>query len=758
MARVTTRNPSLQAYPHAASQPDPDDALCGPRGAWWWTGHEPAGVMTSLAMPDLRTCSRQDVLDYFDNTWTLTEVLFASLQGEAAFFDPPYHQLRHPLIFYYGHPAALYVNKLRVAGLTHDPLDAYFEHLFEAGVDEMSWDDLSKNEMAWPAVRDVHAYRRRVYTLVHDVIDHHPGLAEGHAPIGMDSPLWALFMCFEHERIHLETSSVLIRELPLDRVAQPTAWPARAPLPTSDTHDNPFVAIEGGTVQLGKPLDAPTYGWDNEYGTRRVATRPFKATRDLITNRELLEFVQAGGYREARFWSAEGWAWRSYRNVKWPTFWVPDGPAGSQRFRLRTCFEVIELPATWPAVVNYHEATAYCRWRTERDRSALPYRLLTETEHHRLRGREPVVDANLNLRFGSECAVDAMPAAPTGCRDVFGNVWQWAEDDFHPLDGFHVHPYYDDFSTPCFDGKHKMIFGGSFASTGDEASMWARFHFRPHFFQHAGFRLAVSDDGDPTCDAVLLSAPGGGVYESQQTLAEYLTLHYGATDDAMPYAFGPKDALEFPKRCADLVIELASRFEVPMGQALDLGCAVGRSTFELASRFTSVVGIDLSTTFIATANRMKAEGVIPFRRKDEGDRTTLLEARAPSTIDRERVTFRRGDACALPADLGAFDAVLAANLLCRLPSPRACLSRMEGLVKPGGLLVMVSPYSWLEQFTPREAWLGGTSDGRSRDAVIAYLHDDFQLVDERDVPLVIREHARKFQYIVSHAMAFRRRR
>jgi hypothetical protein len=57
------------------------------------------------------------------------------------------------MIFYYGHPAALYVNKLRVAGLLSEPVNTEFEHIFETGVDEMAWDDLSKNDMMWPMVR-----------------------------------------------------------------------------------------------------------------------------------------------------------------------------------------------------------------------------------------------------------------------------------------------------------------------------------------------------------------------------------------------------------------------------------------------------------------------------------------------------------------------------------------------------------------------------------------------------------------------------
>ena len=100
-----------------------DAPLRGPRAAWWWTGlppercpgRQPDGTLTALPAPNLATCTRQSVQAAFDNGWALTELLFASLQGEEAFYRPPYHHLRHPMIFYYCHPAALYINKLRVA-------------------------------------------------------------------------------------------------------------------------------------------------------------------------------------------------------------------------------------------------------------------------------------------------------------------------------------------------------------------------------------------------------------------------------------------------------------------------------------------------------------------------------------------------------------------------------------------------------------------------------------------------------------------
>ncbi len=86
--------------------------------------------------------------------------------------------------------------------------------MFETGVDEMSWDDLSQGRADWPAVRVLHAYRRKAYLVIRALIETHPGLAPGAArPVRWGDACWAVFMGFEHEKIHIETSSVLIREV-----------------------------------------------------------------------------------------------------------------------------------------------------------------------------------------------------------------------------------------------------------------------------------------------------------------------------------------------------------------------------------------------------------------------------------------------------------------------------------------------------------------------------------------------------------------
>lgn len=779
------RNPNLDLPPPASVAASRTDEPL-PDGEAWWTGKPPRacpgarddGALASLPPLDAARCTRQDVIDYFDNGWTLTEVLFSALQSASAFFRPPYHGLRHPMIFYYGHPAALFVNKLRVAGLLAAPVDPYLDRLFETGVDEMSWDDLVRGDLPWPSVRDVHAYRARVYEATRRILDEHPGLAPGHPPILRGHPLWAILMGCEHERIHLETSSVLLRELPVDLVRRPPQWPplhpsatafvpgapVRPPEPGRDYPHNEMLAVAPGAVTIGKPADAPSFGWDNEYGARASDVRAFSASTYLVSNGEMYEFVRAGGYVERRHWTDEGWRWRTHRNAKWPAFWVPVGPAGLHHYALRACFELLEMPWSWPVVLNYHEARAYCAYRTERDRPRTPYRTLTEAEHHRL--RDPRLAGNIDLSFGSEGPVDAFAATRAGFHDVFGNLWQWCEDHFHPLPGFSPDPLYDDFSAPCFDGEHQMIVGGSFVSTGDEASEYARFHFRPHFFQHAGLRLVRSDDGDPACDAVRLGAAkvAADPYETRRLLDEYMTLHFGDDADVMPHPDGPRAAVGFPVRCARLVARSARELDVPTGRALDIGCAVGRASFELAREFAEVVGVDLSASFIDAARALQRDGALDYFLREEGDLGQPRRATVDPAIDRARLAFRRADACSLPADLHDFDAVLLANVLCRLPSPRACLARMggpRGLVRPGGLLVLSSPYTWMEQFTPRDAWLGGLARAgapvRSSDAIQELLGGEFELVRRLDMPLVIREHARKYQYIVADGLVFRRR-
>jgi 5-histidylcysteine sulfoxide synthase len=299
-------------------------------------------------------------------------------------------------------------------------------------------------------------------------------------------------MGLEHERIHFETTSMLIRQLPADALRRPTGW-RYAPLEDGEDGEAPsgrLIDVEAGTVELGKPTSVPSFGWDNEYGSRVEQVSSFAATADLVTNDEFLAFVQDGGYDDPSLWSEEGQAWKDGVDARHPKFWVPAGDG----YRYRAMFEELEWPAHWPAEVNAHEAQAFCRWRGPE------WRLPTEAESVRICQDAPLADAdstssdtyNLELSYGSPTPVGHLPGGTTGrgFNDVHGNVWQWLSDDFEPLPGFQKHDLYEDFSEPYFDDRHSMLRGGSWASTGTSASRFYRLWFRREFFQHAGFRLA----------------------------------------------------------------------------------------------------------------------------------------------------------------------------------------------------------------------------------------------------------------------------
>jgi putative 4-mercaptohistidine N1-methyltranferase len=248
-------------------------------------------------------------------------------------------------------------------------------------------------------------------------------------------------------------------------------------------------------------------------------------------------------------------------------------------------------------------------------------------------------------------------------------------------------------------------------------------------------------------------------YESERLLSEYLLFHYGRDEQILPYAGGPNGALGFAVR---VVTECLDTTRLPPNaRALDLGCAVGRSSFELALSCETVVGIDFSASFIVAAEELRANGTHPYRRIDQGRLTTECLAEVPPGIERRRVAFEVGDAVSLRPDLGSFDVALLANLLDRLPDPRRCLAQLPGLLSPGAQLVIASPFTWLEEYTPFENWLGGFEQDGRRIESFAVLREilapDFEFTRELDLPFLIREHERKFQWSVSHAGVWRRR-
>lgn len=248
-------------------------------------------------------------------------------------------------------------------------------------------------------------------------------------------------------------------------------------------------------------------------------------------------------------------------------------------------------------------------------------------------------------------------------------------------------------------------------------------------------------------------------YETDRALAEYLLFHYGTGAEILPWQFGPANSLGYPVRCVSECVRL-DRLPA-QARALDLGCSVGRSAFELARHCVEVVGIDYSRRFIDAARHLQQNGFLDYRCPEEGDLTTAARAEVPRDIPRQRVVFERGDALALRPGLGPFDVVLLANLVDRLADPRRCLESLPALTAPRGQLVITTPCTWLEDYTARANWLGGFQrEGqpvRTLDALQGILEPHFLLDRTQDLPFLIREHRRKYQWSVALATVWVKR-
>ncbi|HET6587206.1 MAG TPA: putative 4-mercaptohistidine N1-methyltransferase, partial [Oleiagrimonas sp.] len=297
--------------------------------------------------------------------------------------------------------------------------------------------------------------------------------------------------------------------------------------------------------------------------------------------------------------------------------------------------------------------------------------------------------------------------------------------------------------TPTFDGRHAIIKGGSWISTGNEAEPDSRYAFRRHFFQHAGFRYVIADNPPvPTSQ-----------YETDKLLSEYAEFHYGAEYFGVP---------NFPRALADLAVRALG--DGPRHRALDIGCASGRASFELARHFDDVTGIDFSARFIHQGATLARGEPLRYALVDEGELATPREVRLVDLGLQEvadKVTFWQGDACNLKPQFTGYDVILAANLVDRLYDPAKFLATIHERLHVGGLLLIATPCTWLAEHTPREQWLGGfEKDGqpvRTIDGLRAALGRHFEAVGEpSEVPFVIRETRRKFQHTLSEASLWRR--
>ena len=432
-------------------------------------------------------------LDRYRRNRRRSSMLF-DLVADEAFYERPI-ALRHPLVFYAGHLPAFSFNVLVKHRLGRPSIDPDLERLFARGIDPDESTDASpgstRGRSSWPSRDRVMAFADEADRRVIEALAQVDLVSSGESGRRAE----AVFTILEHEEMHQETLLYMWHRLPFARKRKPVGYH-----PRTDGREPGLerVDVPGGRVTLGAGRGTIPFGWDNEFPSCPVHVPAFVIDRHDVTNARFLEFLDAGGYRDPRWWTPDDWTWVMSEGVTHPLFWERDGHGWSWR----GMFESIPLPLSWPVYVSHAEAAAFARWRGAR--------LPTEAEFQRAAYGAP--EGERRYPWGSDEASprrgvfdfaswDPEPAgshpagaSAWGVEDLVGNGWEWTRTPFAPFPGFHPMATYPEYSADFFDGQHFVMKGASPATARELLRPTFRNWFRARYpYVYATFRCVTSD-------------------------------------------------------------------------------------------------------------------------------------------------------------------------------------------------------------------------------------------------------------------------
>ena len=412
------------------------------------------------------------------------------LVAEDAYYSQPI-ALRHPIVFYDGHLPAFSFNTLVKKALGGPSIDERLERLFARGIDPSETGAASHHARdAWPARSVVRAFVEEADRRVQEALEREELDRPGHPLLDRSE---AVFAILEHEAMHQETLLYMWHRLAFEQKRRPAGY---APHVDGRVPALEWTEVPGGRVTLGvDPADVP-FGWDNERPAHAEEVAAFSIERHDVTNAAFLEFLDAGGYTDERWWRPEDWAWIQKERIAHPPFWERHGG----RWHWRAMFELTPLPLAWPVYVSFAEAVAFARWRG--------LRLPTEPEFQRAaygtpggaERRYPWGDAEPTADRGvfDFTGWDPEPAgshpdgaSAWGAEDLVGNGWEWTSTIFAPFPGFVPLPSYPEYSADFFDEEHFVMKGASPATARELLRPSFRNWFRARYpYVYATFRCA----------------------------------------------------------------------------------------------------------------------------------------------------------------------------------------------------------------------------------------------------------------------------
>ena len=418
------------------------------------------------------TAARADTLRLFD------------LAGEERLHQSPGFGFR-PIIWHLAHIGVFEAYWLLQKMQGQPALDERYERIFDPINTPR---EESKN---LPSRKEMESFLARVRTRSLDYLDRtsfdetEPMLRDG----------YVFHLALEHEYQHQETLAYLLHLLKPSLKSRPTVDESDA-LSNSVSSVHEMATIEAGSFEMGAVWNS--FAYDNELPAHVVNLPAFKIDRLLVKNEEYAHFINEGGYERREWWSEEGLKWREKENWTCPLYWMRDG----REWRVRCMFdEALWQPLHPVTGVSWYEAEAYARFSGKRLPTEAEWEKAASWDAQANRKRryawgddEPTQAlSNFHERRWGTTPVGSFPqgASSYGILDMTGNVWEWTSDSFAGYPGFKYFPY-PEYSELWFDGDHRVLKGGSWATRAPLLRTSFRNFFRRHFrIAFAGIRLAA---------------------------------------------------------------------------------------------------------------------------------------------------------------------------------------------------------------------------------------------------------------------------
>ncbi|MGC1373246.1 MAG: SUMF1/EgtB/PvdO family nonheme iron enzyme [Candidatus Sulfotelmatobacter sp.] len=456
-----------------------------------------------MSVPAMQSdvATRHDLMEQLALARRRTDELFAIVKPDSL-YERPIGE-RHRVVFYIGHLEAFDWNLFRGRVFDVKSFHPDFDRLFAFGIDPVGGGLPNDQPSDWPSITAVREYVDRVRNILDDELA--SALAGSLAGLGdriFDGfPLSTLInVAIEHRLMHAETLAYMFHQLPLDRkIFQRESLNLAA----SSSPSHRSIEIPAGSITLGLPRCSGLFGWDNEFEAHTVDVPGLAIDRYKVTNRQYLDFMEAGGYENCEFWIHNGddqdWTWKSQQEIQHPAFWKRDGEQWLYRTMFEEIsFEEISLAPDWPVYVSHAEAQAYARWAQKRLPSEAEWQRAAyatpsgEEQHYPWGNKAPSANlGNFDFVNWSPTPVNAYPhnQSAFGVHDMLGNGWEWTSTKFASFPGFEPFPFYRGYSADFFDGRHFVMKGGSSRTAACMLRRSFRNWFQPHYqYMYAGFR------------------------------------------------------------------------------------------------------------------------------------------------------------------------------------------------------------------------------------------------------------------------------